>query len=69
MADIDQLCDRVAFIVDGEIKEMDTPRNLKMRYGKRTMKLEYKENKTLLLDIDIFLKTTAHVLFKGDVSL
>ncbi len=44
MSDIDQLCDRVAFIVDGQIKEMDSPRNLKIKYGKRTMKLEYKEN-------------------------
>ncbi|MDO9629529.1 MAG: ABC transporter ATP-binding protein [Acholeplasmataceae bacterium] len=44
MADIDQLCDRVAFVVDGQIKEMDTPRNLKLKYGKRTMNLEYKEN-------------------------
>jgi fluoroquinolone transport system ATP-binding protein len=43
MSDIDQLCDRVAFIVDGEIKEMDSPRNLKIKYGKRTLKLEYKE--------------------------
>ncbi len=49
MADIDQLCDRVAFIVEGEIKEMDTPRNLKIRYGKRTMKLEYKENNKTML--------------------
>ena len=44
MADIDQLCDRVAFIVDGQIKEIDSPRNLKIRYGKRSMTLEYKEN-------------------------
>jgi len=44
MSDIDQLCDRVAFIVDGQIREMDSPRNLKIKYGKRTMKLEYKEN-------------------------
>ncbi|MCR3905621.1 MAG: ABC transporter ATP-binding protein [Tenericutes bacterium] len=44
MSDIDQLCDRVAFVVDGQIKEMDSPRNLKIKYGKRTMKLEYKEN-------------------------
>jgi len=44
MADIDQLCDRVAFIVDGEIKEMDSPRNLKIKYGKRSVTLEYKEN-------------------------
>lgn len=43
MADIDQLCDRVAFIVDGELKEIDSPRNLKIKYGKRTMTLEYKQ--------------------------
>mgnify|MGYP000881269394 CR=1 FL=1 len=44
MSDIDQLCDRVAFIVDGRIIEMDSPRNLKIKYGKRSMFLEYKEN-------------------------
>lgn len=44
MSDIDQLCDRVAFIVNGEIQELDSPRNLKIKYGKRSMTLEYKEN-------------------------
>lgn len=44
MSDIDQLCDRVAFIVDGEIKEIDSPRNLKIKYGKRSIKVEYKED-------------------------
>jgi fluoroquinolone transport system ATP-binding protein len=44
MADIDQLCDRVAFIVNGQISEMDSPRNLKIKYGKRVIKLEYKED-------------------------
>jgi fluoroquinolone transport system ATP-binding protein len=44
MSDIDQLCDRVAFVVDGKIIEMDTPRNLKLKYGKRTLKVEYQEN-------------------------
>lgn len=44
MADIDQLCDRVAFIVNGEIKEIDSPRNLKIRYGKKAITVEYKEN-------------------------
>lgn len=48
MSDIDQLCDRVAFIVDGQIKEIDSPRNLKIKYGKRTLKLEYAEqNQTI----------------------
>ena len=44
MSDIDQLCDRVAFIVDGEIRECASPRDLKIEYGKRSMTLEYKEN-------------------------
>src|SRR5690554_6456383 len=48
MSDIDQLCDRVAFIVDGQIKEIDSPRNLKIKYGKRTLILEYAEqNQTI----------------------
>ncbi|MCF7931928.1 MAG: ABC transporter ATP-binding protein [Acholeplasmataceae bacterium] len=42
MSDVEQLCDRVAFVVDGEIKEIDSPRNLKLKYGKRSMALEYK---------------------------
>ena len=37
----DQLCDRVAFIVDGEIKLIDTPRALKLRYGQREVQVEY----------------------------
>ncbi|MGD9964748.1 MAG: ABC transporter ATP-binding protein [Candidatus Izemoplasmatales bacterium] len=44
MADIDQLCDRVAFIVEGELKEIDSPRNLKIKYGKKEITVEYKEN-------------------------
>lgn len=35
------LCDRVAFIVDGEIKLIDSPRNLKLRYGEKRVRLEY----------------------------
>lgn len=48
MSDIDQLCDRIAFIVNGEIKEIDSPRNLKIKYGERTIKVEYKENNQTL---------------------
>lgn len=48
MSDIDQLCDRVAFIVNGEIKEIDSPRNLKIKYGERTINVEYKENNQTL---------------------
>lgn len=44
MADIEQLCDRVAFIVEGEIRLLDTPRNLMIQYGKKSVYLEYKNN-------------------------
>jgi fluoroquinolone transport system ATP-binding protein len=40
----DQLCNRVAFIVEGEIKLIDSPRNLKLQYGKRLVRVEYRLN-------------------------
>jgi len=41
MAAADHLCDRVAFILDGEIALIDTPRNLKLRGGDRRLRIEY----------------------------
>lgn len=40
----DELCDRVAFIVDGEIKLIDSPKNLKLQYGDKLVEVEYLEN-------------------------
>lgn len=37
----DELCDRVAFLVDGEIKLIDTPRALKVRHGQRRIQVEF----------------------------
>ena len=37
----DELCDRVAFIVDGEIKLVDSPKELKLRFGKHVVHVEY----------------------------
>jgi fluoroquinolone transport system ATP-binding protein len=42
----DQLSDRIGFIVDGELKLVDTPRNLKLRYGQKLVSVEYKLNGT-----------------------
>ena len=39
----DELCDRVAFIVDGDIKLIDSPKTLKLQYGHKTVNVEYKE--------------------------
>ncbi|MDF1548498.1 MAG: ABC transporter ATP-binding protein [Bacteroidales bacterium] len=41
MADADELCDRVAFIVNGRIHSTDTPNNLKLIGAKRLLKVEY----------------------------
>lgn len=39
----DELCDRVAFIVEGEISLVDSPRELKIRRGRRRIRVEYRE--------------------------
>lgn len=44
MNDVEQLCDRIAFCVDGKLHHTSTPRDLKLKYGKREVKVEYKEN-------------------------
>lgn len=40
MHDAEELCDRVAFIVDGEIKQVQSPKSLRLIYGQRTLKVE-----------------------------
>jgi fluoroquinolone transport system ATP-binding protein len=37
----DELCDRVAFIVDGKIRLIDSPKELKLRYGEKLVEVEY----------------------------
>jgi fluoroquinolone transport system ATP-binding protein len=40
MVTADELCDRVAFLVDGAIAALDTPRSLRMSHGRRVVRLE-----------------------------
>ena len=52
MLDADLLCDRVAFIADGEIKALDTPKNLKERGSSHRVVIDYlyqgrREEKTI----------------------
>ena len=42
MNDVDELCHRVAFMADGEIAEISTPKDLKIKYGSREVDVEYK---------------------------
>lgn len=39
----DELCDRVAFIVDGQISQIDSPAELKLRYGRQEAIVGYLE--------------------------
>ncbi|KAA3618725.1 MAG: ABC transporter ATP-binding protein [Calditrichaeota bacterium] len=43
----DTLCDRVAFLVDGEIALIDSPRQLKLHNGKQRVRVEFRENESL----------------------
>jgi len=42
MAVADELCDRVAFLVDGQIRLIDTPHALKLQHGRRVVRVEYR---------------------------
>jgi fluoroquinolone transport system ATP-binding protein len=41
MHDADELCDRVAFITEGTIEAEAAPKDLKLKYGKPLLKIEY----------------------------
>ncbi len=45
MLTVDNLCDRVAFIVGGEIVLIDTPPNLKSTYGSKNVEIRYISDK------------------------
>jgi fluoroquinolone transport system ATP-binding protein len=57
----DELCDRVAFIVDGEIILIDSPKNLKLQYGDKLVDVEYiRDDKTI--------KETFSTIKKDDIK-
>jgi fluoroquinolone transport system ATP-binding protein len=52
----DELCDRVAFIIEGEIVLIDSPKNLKFQYGDKLVDVEYVKNN------EIFKETFSTIL-------
>lgn len=48
MNDVDELCDRVAFMARGKIVEISTPRDLKLKYSSKEVDVEYKEGDRLM---------------------
>jgi fluoroquinolone transport system ATP-binding protein len=43
MAVADTLCDRVGFMVSGRLEVIDAPRDLRVRYGKREVRVTWRE--------------------------
>ena len=48
MNDADELCDRVGFIVDGRLILVESPRDLKIRHGKKIVIVEYLKGSELI---------------------
>ena len=71
MLEADKLSDRVAFINDGEIVALDTPHNLKQKYGKRAIKAQIKKSTGELEVKEIIMDNSntgqdIHALFDRD---
>lgn len=47
MAVADQLCDRVAFMIDGRLPVISTPRELKLAHGQNTVRMEFRTDGVL----------------------
>jgi len=48
MSDADELCDRVGFIVEGKLVLVESPKELKIKHGKKIVKVEYIQNQELV---------------------
>ncbi len=44
MTDADELCDRVGFMVDGRLVLIESPKDLKLKHGKKLVRIEYLHN-------------------------
>ena len=78
----DELCDRVAFIVDGKIRLIDSPKELKVKYGEKLVEVEYfrggqlmKENFSTIVEeekqklIDVIKKNDIRTMHTKEASL
>jgi ABC-2 type transport system ATP-binding protein len=73
MMEADKLSDRVAFINEGKIVALDTPENLKLKLGKRTLKVKMRTEKgfkeeTLPLRGPETPKRTKELLEKSNIA-
>jgi ABC-2 type transport system ATP-binding protein len=52
MEEADELCDRVAFLSQGKIVALDSPRELKLRHGQRTAKVLLSDRREVTVRLD-----------------
>lgn len=72
MMEADKLCDRVAFIDEGNIVALDSPHNLKQEYGKRMLRAEVKrdgglEEREIVLDQEDTAKALERLVSEEEV--
>lgn len=69
MEEADELCHRVAFLSQGKIVALDTPRELKLRFGQRTVivLLRNRQEETLRLDDAADAQRLAGWMEQGEV--
>ncbi len=51
MLEADELSDRVAFLSEGKLFAVDTPDNLKMKYGKRSVKVRLRSGSNVRIEL------------------
>lgn len=47
MADAGELCHRLAFMVNGKLPVIDSTRNLKLKHGKKVLRVEYRDDEKI----------------------
>jgi ABC-2 type transport system ATP-binding protein len=52
MEEADQLCSRVAFISEGQIVALDTPDNLKVAHGQKSLEIKLNDGERLTIHLD-----------------
>jgi fluoroquinolone transport system ATP-binding protein len=67
MEDATELCDRVAFIVDGKIRVVDTPRNLIMSRGAAKVEYTFQNNNKEVKSITHLLETEKDLLLQNAI--
>lgn len=52
MEEADQLCNRIAFISAGKIVALDTPDNLKLAHGQKSLQVRLNDGQSLMIPLD-----------------